>query len=72
MCVGRAGVVTLLEGDDSGVPTEASYETHVTMTSETSFVEEGEIAFHGGACGWALPAQELSSPPRRRAPCEAQ
>jgi hypothetical protein len=29
------------------------------MTSETSFVEEGEIAFDGGACGWALPAQEL-------------
>jgi hypothetical protein len=63
MCVGRAGVVTLLEGDDSGVPTEASYETHVTMTSESSTA---------GACGWALPAQELSSPPRRRAPCEAQ
>jgi hypothetical protein len=41
------GAVTLLEGDDSGVPTEASYETHVTMTGETSFVEEGEIAFDG-------------------------
>lgn len=42
------GTVTLLAGDDSAVPAEASYQTHVTMTSETTFVEEGEIAFDGG------------------------
>jgi hypothetical protein len=41
------GAVTLLEGDDSWVPTEASYETHVIMTGETTFVEDGEIAFDG-------------------------
>jgi hypothetical protein len=33
------------------VPTEASYETHVTMTGETTFVEDGEMVFDGGACG---------------------
>jgi hypothetical protein len=43
------GTVTLLDGDDAGVPTEASYETHVTMTGETTFLEEGEIAVDGGA-----------------------
>jgi hypothetical protein len=43
-----AGTVTFLEGDDSGVPTEASYETHVTMTGETSFDEEGEVLFDDG------------------------
>lgn len=42
------GTVTLLEGDDSGVPTEASYETRVTMTGETTFVEDGEMVFDGG------------------------
>lgn len=42
------GTVTLLEGDDSGVPGEASYETHVTMTGEASFVEDGTMAFDGG------------------------
>lgn len=42
------GTVTLLEGDDTGVPTEASYETHVKMTGQTTFVEDGEIAFDGG------------------------
>ncbi len=42
------GTVTLLGGDGTGVPTEASYETHVTMTAETTFVEDGEIAFDGG------------------------
>jgi hypothetical protein len=42
------GTVTLLEGDEAGVPTEASYETHVTMTGETTFLEDGEIAFDGG------------------------
>lgn len=43
------GTVSLLEGDDSWVPTEAAYETHVTMTGETTFVEDGEIAFDGAA-----------------------
>ncbi|MEK6443774.1 hypothetical protein [Pseudonocardia sp. T1-2H] len=42
------GTVTLLDGDDSGVPTEASYETHVKMTSETTFDEDGEMVFDGG------------------------
>jgi hypothetical protein len=39
--------IALLEGDDSWLPTEASYETRVTMTGETTFVEDGEIAFDG-------------------------
>jgi hypothetical protein len=43
-----AGTVTLLEGDPSGVPTGASYETHVTLTGDTSFVEEGEMALDYG------------------------
>jgi len=42
------GTVTLLEGDTTGVPTEASYETHVTVTGATSFVENGEMAFDYG------------------------
>jgi len=42
------GTVTLLDGDDQGVPTEASYETHVTMTGETTFVEDGVITVDGG------------------------
>jgi hypothetical protein len=41
------GTITLLDGDGFWVPTEASYETHVTMTGETTFVEDGEIAFDG-------------------------
>ena len=43
------GTVTLLGGDDGSVPTEASYETHVQMTGETTFVEDGEITVDGGA-----------------------
>ena len=43
-----AGTVTLLEGDPFGVPTGASYETHVTLTGPTSFVEEGEMALDYG------------------------
>jgi hypothetical protein len=43
-----AGTVALLEGDPIGVPTEASYETHVTLTDDTSFVEEGEMALDYG------------------------
>jgi hypothetical protein len=42
------GTVTLLEGDASGVPTEVSYETHVALTADTSFVEEGEMALDYG------------------------
>jgi hypothetical protein len=42
------GTVTRLGGDESGGPTEASYETHVTMTGETTFVEDGVITFDGG------------------------
>ena len=41
------GSATLLEGDGSWVPTEASYETRVTMTGQTTFVEDGEIIFDG-------------------------
>ena len=43
------GTITLLEGDSSWVPEEASYETHVAMTGETTFVEDGEIAFDGAS-----------------------
>jgi hypothetical protein len=42
------GTVTLLSGDDQGVPTEISYETHVQMTGETTFVEDGTITVDGG------------------------
>jgi hypothetical protein len=42
------GRVTLLEGDDTAVPTQASYETHVTLTGETSFVEEGQLTVDDG------------------------
>src|SRR3954471_13490609 len=37
------GAVTLLDGEASGVPPEVSYETHVTLTGGTSFLEEGEM-----------------------------
>jgi hypothetical protein len=43
------GTITLLGGDEHGVPTEASYETHVAMTGQTTFVEEGELSFDGGS-----------------------
>lgn len=42
------GTVTLLEGDTAGVPTEVSYETHVTLTGATSFVENGEMTLDYG------------------------
>lgn len=42
------GAVTLLEGEASGVPPEVLYETHVTLTGETSFLEEGEMQFGYG------------------------
>jgi hypothetical protein len=37
------GTVTLLEGDASGVPIEVSYTTHVALTGDTSFVEDGDM-----------------------------
>lgn len=43
------GTITLLEGDDTWVPAKASYETHIAMTGETTFVEEGELAFDGAS-----------------------
>jgi hypothetical protein len=42
------GTVTLLAGDRQGVPTEISYETHVAMTGETTFTEDGTITVDGG------------------------
>jgi len=42
------GTVTFLAGDDQGVPTEISYETHVTMTGETTFLEDGVITVDRG------------------------
>ena len=42
------GTITLLDGDESGVPTEVAYETRVTMTGETTFLEDGDITVDGG------------------------
>ena len=42
------GTVTLLGGDEQGVPAEISYETRVTMTGETTFTEDGTITVDGG------------------------
>ena len=66
------GTVTLLEGDDTGVPTEASYQTHVTMTGETTFLEDGDSPWTAAACGWKRSAPEPSNPPPKRARCEAR
>jgi hypothetical protein len=41
------GAISVLDGATSWVPAEASYETHVTMTGETTFVEDGEMVFDG-------------------------
>lgn len=41
------GTVTLLDGDDTGVPTEASYRTHVTTTGPDTFDETGELSLDG-------------------------
>jgi hypothetical protein len=43
------GTVALLAGDEDGVPTEISYETHVILTGETTFLETGTITVNGGA-----------------------
>jgi hypothetical protein len=42
------GSVRLLDGDGSAVPTQASYETHVVLTGEMSFTEEGNLTFEDG------------------------
>lgn len=42
------GKITLLEGDKTNLPAEVSYETHVEMTSESTFVETGSLSFDGG------------------------
>ncbi|WP_214368659.1 hypothetical protein [Pseudonocardia sp. H11422] len=49
-----AATVTLLEGDGGGLPTVASYETHVTMTGKTTFVEEGTLTFDTAGDGLRL------------------
>jgi hypothetical protein len=49
------GTVTVLDGDGEGVPTEASYVTHVTMTGEETFEETGEISFDGGSLRASTP-----------------
>ena len=38
----------LLEGDEAGLPTEASYESRVEMTSESTFLESGFLSFDDG------------------------
>jgi hypothetical protein len=43
------GTISVLDGAGSWVPAEASYETHVTMTGETTFVEDGEMVFDGAS-----------------------
>lgn len=43
------GTVVLLDGDASGIPTEASYVTRVTMLDGTALVEEGTMTLDGGS-----------------------
>lgn len=43
------GTITVLDGADAWVPAQASYETHVTMTGETTFVEDGELTADGAS-----------------------
>jgi hypothetical protein len=43
------GTVTSLEGGASEAVTGASYETHVSMTDATHFVEDGELTLDGGS-----------------------
>jgi hypothetical protein len=59
------GTVTLLEGDASGVPTEVSYETHVTLTGDTSFLEEGEMALDYGTLGLSTVGAGVLEPSER-------
>jgi hypothetical protein len=41
------GTIDTLDGAGAWVPAEAAYETHVTMTGERTFVEDGEMTFDG-------------------------
>lgn len=41
------GTVTVLDDGGYGTPSDVSYETHVAMTGESSFVEDGEIVLDG-------------------------
>ena len=45
---GHTDRVTVLDGDAGGAPEHADYETHVTITGETTFVEDGVITFGNG------------------------
>jgi hypothetical protein len=56
------GTVTLLEGDEARVPTQASYETHVTLSGETSFVEEGQVTFDSGGLRLTTVGEGLIEP----------
>lgn len=56
------GTITVLDGGDAWVPAEASYETHVTMTGETTFVEDGEIAFDGATLQASTAGQGVFQP----------
>jgi hypothetical protein len=56
------GTVTLLAGDDEGVPSEISYESHVTMTGGTTFVEDGTITVDGGGLGVTTAGTGLIEP----------
>jgi hypothetical protein len=42
------GHLTLLDGDGPLPSANVSYETHVVMTSATTFVEDGVVSFDGG------------------------
>ena len=42
------GTVTFLDGDASAVPREVSYQTRVTMTGQTTFLEDGDVTVDGG------------------------
>ena len=46
---GQSEEITLLEGERGALPERAAYETQVTMTGETSFVEDGDMTFGTGA-----------------------
>jgi len=42
------GQIRLLEGDETGLPADASYESRVEMTGESTFVENGFLSFDDG------------------------
>lgn len=43
------GTISVLDDAASWVPAEASYETHVAMTGQTTFDEDGEMVFDGAS-----------------------